>query len=91
MDLIDKKLSDHHCGAEHFLTIFKARAELLEADPKVAIDLRKEMSRFLSADLVTQTVNQPAFWAFLVGHIRDLYALTEQTLRGNSANPVFKM
>lgn len=54
-------------------------------------EFRKEMSRFLPLELVTQTVNQAAFWTFLVGHIGELYALTEKTLSGDDSSGSFKM
>lgn len=93
LDLIGKKLSDHRCGQDEFLKLFKERSEQLNADPKVVLEFRKEMNRFLPADLVAQTVNDPAFWTFLVGHIRELYLTTEKALTGmDSAQGVgFKM
>ena len=91
LDLIDKKLADHQCTDKDFMALFKGRTEMLDSEPKVVNDFRKEMSRFLPVELVTQTVNQAAFWTFLVGHIRDLYALTEKTLNGDDSSGVFKM
>jgi predicted nucleotidyltransferase component of viral defense system len=91
LDLIDKKLADHQCVSKYFLALFKERTEMLDSEPKVVTDFRKEMSRFLPVELVTQTVNQAAFWTFLVGHIRDLYALTEKALNGDDSSGVFKM
>jgi predicted nucleotidyltransferase component of viral defense system len=91
LDLIDKKLADHQCTDKDFMALFKARTEMLDSEPKVVTDFRKEMSRFLPVELVTQTVNQAAFWTFLVGHIRDLYALTEKALNGDDSSGVFKM
>ena len=91
LDLIDKKLADYQCTDKDFMALFKARTEMLDSEPKVVTDFRKEMSRFLPVELVTQTVNQAAFWTFLVGHIRDLYALTEKALNGDDSSGVFKM
>lgn len=82
LELIAKKLADHHCEQNEFLALFKGRSTQLDADPKAVIEFRKEMNRFLPAELVAHTVNEPAFWAFLVGHIRDLYTATEKALRG---------
>jgi len=91
LDLIDKKLADYQCTDKDFMALFKGRTEMLDSEPKVVNDFRKEMSRFLPVELVTQTVNQAAFWTFLVGHIRDLYALTEKALNGDDSSGVFKM
>lgn len=82
LDLIGKKLGDHHCEQDEFLRLFKERSALLDADPKVVIDFRKEMSRFLPGELVVQTVNEPAFWTFLVGHVHELYVTTQKALIG---------
>lgn len=91
LDLLDKKLIDHHCEPENFLALFKERTDMLSSEPKVVLEFRKEMSRFLPLELVTQTVSQPAFWTFLVGHIGELYILTEKRLRGADASDGFKM
>lgn len=82
LDLVSKKLVDHHCESADFLRLFNERAVLLDSDPKVQAEFRKEMSRFLPGELVAQTVNNPEFWTFLVGHVRELYVLTERTLGG---------
>ncbi|WP_095194033.1 nucleotidyl transferase AbiEii/AbiGii toxin family protein [Pseudomonas sp. Irchel 3A7] len=82
LELITKKLGDHHSDQSEFLSLFKERSMLLDADPKIVVDFRKEMSRFLPRELVTQTVNDPDFWTFLVAHIRELFVLTENSLKG---------
>lgn len=56
-----------------------------------ALKNHQEMSRFLPIELVSQTVNQAAFWTPLARHIADLHALVERTLDGDDANPGFKM
>lgn len=91
LDLLDKKLSDHRCPQEVFLALFKQRTELLVSEPKVAVEFRQEMSRFLPRELVTQTVNQAAFWTLLARHIAELQVLVEKTLGGEDAHQGFKM
>jgi len=91
MELLAKKLVDHHCEPQRFLGLFKTRAALLEDDVSVVADFRKEMSRFLPIDIVVQTVNEPAFWAVLVRHIKDLAAISERTLNSGNGEPDFKM
>jgi len=81
-DLVANKLSDHRSEQGEFLRLFKERSELLDSDPKVVVDFRKEMSRFLPGELVAQTVNEPAFWTFLVTHIRELHVATKNALAG---------
>lgn len=81
-DLVATKLRDHHCEPGEFLRLFNERSALLDSDPRVVVDFRKEMSRFLPGELVAQTVNEPAFWAFLVTHIRELHVATKNALTG---------
>ncbi|MCQ3002338.1 nucleotidyl transferase AbiEii/AbiGii toxin family protein [Pseudomonas syringae] len=89
--LIGDKLRDHKCEVAAFLILLKERIDLLDSDPAVATDFRKEMTRFLPSQLVLQTVNDPAFWAFLVAHIRSLYVPVEQALIGDASSASFKM
>ncbi|WP_347928045.1 nucleotidyl transferase AbiEii/AbiGii toxin family protein [Pseudomonas helvetica] len=91
LDLVAKKLADHHCEQDEFLRLFKERSAALVADPKIVAEFRKEMSRFLPGELVMKTVNEPAFWTFLVGHIRELYVTTERVLNGSDGAQGFKM
>ncbi|ALI00592.1 nucleotidyl transferase AbiEii/AbiGii toxin family protein [Pseudomonas sp. FW306-02-F02-AA] len=91
LDLVAKKLADHHCEQDEFLRLFKERSAALDVDPKLVAEFRKEMSRFLPGELVMKTVNEPAFWTFLVGHIRELYVTTERVLNGSDGAQGFKM
>ncbi|MEQ7919372.1 nucleotidyl transferase AbiEii/AbiGii toxin family protein [Xanthomonas sp. WHRI 1810A] len=91
LELVGSKLRDHQCEVQAFMKLFKERVDLLLSDPTVATDFRKEMSRFLPADLVLRTVNDPAFWTFLVTHVRSLYAPVEQALIGSMPGNSFKM
>jgi predicted nucleotidyltransferase component of viral defense system len=91
LDLVAKKFGDHHCEQGEFLRLFKERSAMLDADPKIVAEFRKEMSRLLPGELVMQTVNEPAFWTFLVGHIRELYVTTERVLNGSDGAQGFKM
>jgi predicted nucleotidyltransferase component of viral defense system len=91
LELIGSKLRDHQCEVEDFMRRFKERVDLLVSDPGVATDFRKEMSRFLPAELVLRTVNDPDFWTFLSTHVRSLYAPVEQALIGSIPGNSFKM
>ena len=72
-NLVPVKLEDHHRRWPHFLRLFDERRLSLQADPEVAAGFRMEMRRFLPAALVTQTVDQAAFWTYLTGLIDDLH------------------
>lgn len=91
LELVGSKLRDHQCEVQVFMTLFKERVDLLLSDPSVATDFRKEMSRFLPADLVLRTVNDPTFWTSLVTHVRSLYVPVEQALIGSMPGNSFKM
>jgi len=82
MDLMPPKLKDHHSDPRPFMKLFDERRQMLQADAKVAAEFRQEMRRFLQADVVSQTVNTPIFWSFLVGFIDDLYMQTRSALSG---------
>ena len=89
--LLTRKLADHHCTTADFLGAFASRTALLEENPAVANDFRKEMSRFLPAHLVTGTVNEPAFWTVLVRHIQDLNGQVTRQLGSPDSAPRFPM
>lgn len=91
MELLAKKLADHHCEPQPFLELFGSRVALLETDASVVVDFRKEMSRFLPLDIVAQTVNVQAFWTVLVGHMKDLSRLCDTTVGGQGNDQAFKM
>ena len=82
MDLMSPKLKDHHSDPRPFMKLFDERRQMLQADAKVAAEFRQEMRRFLPADVVSQTVDTPIFWSFLVGFIDDLYMQTRSALSG---------
>ena len=87
IDLVPVKLSDHRCAEQDFLRLLEERRLSLAAVPEVAIEFRKEMRRFLPADLVAQTVDQADFWTYLTGLIDDLVAQTARVLSGQNGAP----
>ncbi len=89
LQLVADKLRDHHIEPEAFLAQFAERAQNLVTAPQMALDFRKEMSRFLPAQLVEQTVAHEAFWTFLVGHVNDLHGQIRRVLSGDA--PIFSM
>ncbi len=80
MDLIPVKLADHKSDPQQFLDLFDKRCALLKTDPKVALEFRKEMRRFLPSELVTQTADQEAFWNFLANLIDNLSSQIRHSL-----------
>lgn len=91
MALVPVKLTDHRCKPRHFLTRLEERRHSLLADPGVAAEFRKEMQRFLPSDLVTQTVEKPAFWSYLAGLMDELCKQVRQNLSGEKTSSEFRM
>lgn len=90
-DLIPQKLKDHHCQMQHFLRRLDERQHMLQADPKVAIEFRQEMRRFLPTELITQTSDQASFWVFLTGLMDNLCAQVRKSLNKEKPNFGFQM
>jgi predicted nucleotidyltransferase component of viral defense system len=89
--LISQKLTDHHIERESYLQLFQERCAMLGTDPALATEFRKEMQRFLPFELVSQTVEQEAFWDFLIHLMQDFSAQIKQTLHVGKADSGFRM
>lgn len=90
-ELIDLKLKDHHASKEEYLNAFTQRTHSLTADPMIAKDFRQEMSRFLSNQMVKETVHSESFWTFLSHLMNDYLDQITQTLKRSKPNTPFKM
>lgn len=84
IDLVPAKLKDHQCPQSQFLQVLDARRLALQNDAAMANGFRQEMRRFLPADLVSRTVDQPPFWGALTVLIDDLCAQTRRFLSGTA-------
>lgn len=91
LDLVKKKLADHHAEENAYLKAFGARTASLKNDSGIALAFRKEMSRFLPNNLVNETVNSADFWDYLSNLMRDHHQQLTQTLAAGHAQPEFKM
>lgn len=66
LDLVVKKIADHKRTQDDFVGLLEQRvSHLEEADEALREGFVKEMQRFLSPDVVTQTVGNPQFWDYL--------------------------
>ncbi len=83
LDLLARKITDHNCDAQKFLSMFVERCALIQSDSQTELDFRQEMSRFLPAATVAQSVAHPGFWTALSNLMRDL---SEQVGRGLPPN-----
>ena len=90
-DLVPAKLKDHHCEPQHFWVQLDERRRSLLGNPKLVTEFQQEMRRFLPSNLVTQTVDQPAFWGFLTGLMDDLCTQVRQRLSGENNGSGFQL
>ena len=65
LDLIPRKVADHRCETAEFLQLLAERSKALTGDPGLRTDFIREMQRFLPPKIVTDTIEQPAFWDYL--------------------------
>ncbi len=63
--LIPKKIADHRRGPAEFAALLRARKTQLQTEPEVRDAFVREMRRFLPSKMVTETVNNEGFWAYL--------------------------
>lgn len=91
LDLVAPKLRDHHAETAAYLEAFALRASSMRADPAVASEFRKEMSRFLPNQVVKETVHSEAFWSFLCGLLDEFLRKLSQVLSGHQPPASFKM
>lgn len=66
LDLIPKKIADHHSSNDDYLHLLGQRRDLLHSDPAVHKNFIHEMRRFLPLPIVQNTVERADFWEYLV-------------------------
>lgn len=69
-----KKLNDLALTQEQFSKLFEQRINLLSQDSQLELELKKEMSRFLSLEQVHKTLDQDNLWSFIVFLMKSLAA-----------------
>lgn len=91
LELIQSKLNDHHANKQAYLKAFSNRSASLKNDPSIAIEFRKEMSRFLPNSTVSETVNSQDFWAYLSDLMNNYSEQLQRTLNKQESKQQFKM
>lgn len=89
--LVPLKLQDHRCESQHFLNLLEERRRSLQENPNLYNEFKQEMRRFLPADLVNQSVEQPAFWSFVISLVDDLCRRTQLHLAGETMATRFQL
>ena len=69
--LIPVKVTDHRREADEFVSLLQSRSAALKAEPQLREDFLKEMRRFLPATTVRDTLENPAWWAYLTQVIEE--------------------
>ena len=66
VELVLRKVDDRQLERGDFLSRLKERITLLTSEPACRKDFLAEMQRFLPPEVVAETLEQEAFWSFLV-------------------------
>lgn len=91
LELIDLKLKDHRSPKQRYLDAFAQRTHSLSAEPAIGKEFRNEMSRFLSNQIVRETIHSDDFWKFLSNLMSAYQEQVTQTLKGQRPSTTFKM
>lgn len=91
LDLIPKKIADHHCSNSGYLHLLGQRRDLLRSDPAVHKNFIHEMKRFLPFATAQNTVEQADFWEYLVAVIQSECDLVMQFLTNPTDKRAFTM
>lgn len=89
--LVTKKIADHKQTVEQFITQMDQRMQQLLTDDGVRVDFLHEMRRFLPPDVVTRTVENPAFWDYLRNTLEEECQRVMRFLRQDGTTNVFRM
>jgi len=71
LSLISQKLHDRQLATDYFFKQFDQRQKLLTDDRNLPTEFKKEMQRFLPAELVNNIISQENLWSFIIYLIND--------------------
>ncbi|MDA3915420.1 MAG: nucleotidyl transferase AbiEii/AbiGii toxin family protein [Deltaproteobacteria bacterium] len=71
LNLVAKKIKDHHCDTDIFLALLDERKQILLNLPDANSNFIWEMRRFLPPQVVSDTIENEIFWKYLTDHIRN--------------------
>jgi len=71
-ELIPLKISDHRREPAEFTALLGERINALKTEPARRKDFMKELRRFLPAATVRDTVEQEAYWTYLIEVVQDM-------------------
>ena len=91
LDLVAKKVIDHRYAAQQFTQLIAQRSRQLRDDPDIHRYFVQEMRRFLPPAVVVRTVENTAFWAYLIDTVQGECARVIQFLEAGDAATPFTM
>lgn len=75
LELVFLKLQDRACDPVYFLKCLNQRDQLLQEDSQensqLVKEFKAEMQRFLPIDIISKTIDQADFWAYLINLIHE--------------------
>ncbi|MBC2705896.1 nucleotidyl transferase AbiEii/AbiGii toxin family protein [Desulfobacula sp.] len=66
VDLVAKKIKDHKCDIQKFIALLGDRQKALANKPEANSDFTWEMKRFLPPQIISTTIENKAFWEYLI-------------------------
>ena len=91
LSLLPRKIQDHRCASVYFVELVDSRRRELEDNPALHSDFLNEMSRFLPARLVSDTVANADFWRYLVAEVSSECRNITGFLKGAGNEKMFVM
>ena len=70
LNLVAKKIKDHHCDTDNFLALLDERKQISLNLPDANSNFIWEMRRFLPPQVVSDTIENDIFWEYLTDLIR---------------------
>ena len=78
-ELVEKKLAARNKPQDDFRAALALQLDKLQLDDEVRNDFNAEMSRFIPSQLKQRTLDNPEYWAYVQGEVREMAAVLLQT------------
>jgi predicted nucleotidyltransferase component of viral defense system len=91
LKLVIKKITDHQCRPDKFLTLIEKRNRQLHDNPTIRKEFIYEMRRFLPPQVVAETIENKEFWNYLTDLLSTECKLVIRTLTNSQELNSFKM
>lgn len=78
-ELVEKKLAARNKPHDDFRAALALQLDKLQLDDEVRTDFNAEMSRFIPSQLKQRTLDNPEYWAYVQGEVREMAAVLLQT------------